>query len=92
MAMEKKTWDEFQSAGLLWFVNRILHIFGWAIVINCEDDGTVSECYPARVPYRGFEPATEEENFEKVARFMRDNAKALYEEAKYVPPKEKETP
>jgi hypothetical protein len=87
MAMEKKTWEEFQKAGLIWFVNRILHFFGWAIVLNCEDDGRIVEVYPARVTFRGFELDVEEQGYEKVACFMRDHAKELYDEVAYKEPK-----
>ena len=52
--MIKKTWKEFQECKLLWWVNRSLHIFGWAIVVEEQEDGTISNCYPARVVYRGF--------------------------------------
>lgn len=86
--INKKTWLEFQNTGLLWFVNRILHVFGWAIVLQVEDDGTISDCYPARSKFRGFDSKTEQRKFEEVARFMRDNAEQLYDEAEY-PPKDK---
>ena len=79
----KKTWAEFQKTGLVWFVNRILHVFGWVIVLNCEADGSIAEVYPARVKYRGFETDAEERGYEKIARFMRDNSEALYDEAEY---------
>lgn len=32
----------------------ILHTFGWAITVEIEDDGTISDAYPARVRFRGF--------------------------------------
>ena len=83
MAISKMSWEDFSKAGLLWFVNRILHVFGWAIVLEIEADGKVFNCYPARVTFRGFEVTDEEKNYEKVARFLRENAKELYDEAKY---------
>ena len=31
--IERKSWEEFRNAGLLWWINMILHTFGWAIDI-----------------------------------------------------------
>ncbi len=33
---------------MLWWVNMILHTFGWAITVKIED-GVITDCYPARV-------------------------------------------
>ena len=35
----KKTWKEFRENGFLWWINMILHTFGWAIVIDIDDNG-----------------------------------------------------
>ena len=35
--LTKKSWNEFREVGLLWFVNRILHLFGWAICVDYDD-------------------------------------------------------
>ena len=32
-----KSWDEFRKAGMLWFVNRMLHLVGWAMVVDVDD-------------------------------------------------------
>jgi len=64
---QKKTWKEFQECKLLWWVNRSLHIFGWAIVVEEQEDGTISNCYPARVAYRGFSKDAEDAGFSKDA-------------------------
>jgi len=76
---EKKTWQEFTDAGFLWFANRILHVFGWAIVVAEEEDSATT-AYPARTDYRGFPEGTEEEGYIKVTRYMRDNVKKLLAE------------
>ena len=34
--VDKRTWDEFRTSGFLWWINQILHTFGWAIVIEVE--------------------------------------------------------
>ena len=78
---ERKSWDEFREAGLLWWINRILHTFGWAIVFEVGKDNAVVEIYPARVQYRGFGRESEEAGFTKVTKFMHDNAKDLLDES-----------
>lgn len=59
----------------------ILHTFGWAIWVTVEDDGSISDVYPARVKYRGFREENNTEGFKKVSKYMRDNAETLLEEA-----------
>lgn len=56
MTTTRKTWKDFEKAGLLWFVNRLLHIIGWVIVF-VEDDktGEIQDVYPARTTMLGFE-------------------------------------
>lgn len=78
--VNEKSWGEFRSSGMLWFVNRILHTFGWAIVLSVEEDGTVSSAYPARVKFRGFDEKTETDGFTKVTRFMCDEAESLMDD------------
>ena len=39
--LEERTWKEFRDIKLLWFVNTILHLFGWAIVYEENDNGEV---------------------------------------------------
>jgi hypothetical protein len=77
-----ETWENFQSAGMLWFINRILHVFGWAIVLEItKSGGVVQKIYPARTKFRGFTVESEAEGFKQVARFMRDSAPNLLKEA-----------
>lgn len=52
--VDKKTWEEFRNSGLLWWINMILHTFGWAIVANINDRKEIINVYPARVKFRGF--------------------------------------
>lgn len=79
--INKKSWKEFRDSGFLWWINMILHTFGWAIVVMVEDDGSISDVYPARVKYRGFREENNTEGFKKVSKYMRDNAETLLEEA-----------
>lgn len=80
--VRKRSWQEFREAGLLWWVNRLLHVFGWAIVVEIEQEtGEVLNAYPARVVFRGFDEGSETEGFEKVTTYMRDNIDELFAEA-----------
>ncbi len=76
-AVEKKTWAEFRSAGLLWWVNRSLHLFGWAICVTVESNGSISETYPARVKFRGFDGESESEGFAKVTQYLAGSCQEL---------------
>ena len=77
---KKHTWSEFRESGLLWFINTILHVFGWAIVLDMEND-EIKSVYPARVRYRGFSPEINDKGYERINKFLLENAKKLYEEA-----------
>lgn len=80
--VSEKGWEEFRQTGLLLIINQILHIFGWAIVIEMVDDDPKNIiAYPARVKFRGFGEASVEKAYRKVSQFMLDNAKELKEEA-----------
>ena len=68
--VERKTWDEFRQAKLLWWINRILHTFGWAVVVEVSAEGKVTEAYPAKVGFRGFSEEAESEGFEEMHKFV----------------------
>ena len=80
--MHLKGWGDFQKTGLLWWINRILHTFGWSIVLEEAEDGTILNAYPARTKWRGFSEKTEEEGYRKIAEYMALNADQLREETK----------
>lgn len=76
--LEEQSWEEFREAGLLWWVNRQLHLLGWALVVDVDQDtGAVKRAYPARTRFRGFDPASEDEGFKKVTAHLRANADRL---------------
>jgi hypothetical protein len=79
--VNKKTWEEFRNSGLLWFINNILHLFGWAIVVEVEEDGSVSNVYPARVKFRGFDEKSNTDGYIKVSRYLKDNINDLLRES-----------
>tara|TARA_R110000772_G_C13310322_1_gene440419 strand:- start:24817 stop:25068 length:252 start_codon:yes stop_codon:yes gene_type:complete len=81
--VNKKTWEEFRSSKMLWVTNRVLHMFGWAIVTEIDmDSGKVFNCYPARVKFRGFTERSETEGFIGLSEYMAENAETLLKEAK----------
>ncbi len=86
----KKAWKEFRATGLVWFINTILHMFGWAIVCDVEpdengkitDDCEVLDVYPARVKFRGFGNESTTNGYIKVSEYMVKESSKLLEEAK----------
>ena len=79
--IDQRTWKEFQEAGLLWWINRILHTFGWAIVFVVEGSGEISDVYPARVKFRGFDAKDEEAGFIALTKRIAADMPELLEEA-----------
>lgn len=79
--IDVRSWKEFREAGLLWWVNRSLHLFGWAIVVSLDEAGEVLEVKPCRVPYRGFDRADEEDGFRMVSGYLAAAAPTLLAEA-----------
>ena len=80
--IDKKTWNEFRTSGMLWFVNTILHAFGWAIVLAIDDNGEVAECYPARVKFRGFSEEVNTKGYIALSEYLKKNIDDITEEAK----------
>lgn len=79
--MEKKTWTEFKESGLLWWINMILHTFGWAIVLEIDKDTKeLLDVYPARVKFRGFSEQCNTNGYQSISRYMAENAKELEKE------------
>ena len=78
--VHRRSWRTFRNVGLLWWVNRLLHLFGWAIVYEF-DKGKITEVYPARCKFRGFSADVEEKHFRKLTKHLRDMAGTLLKEA-----------
>ena len=78
--VQKKSWKEFRDSGFLWWINMILHTFGWAICVDV-DNGEIVNAYPARVKYRGFDVKNNTAGYIKVSKFMNENADVLIEES-----------
>lgn len=74
------SWQEFRDSGLLWFINMILHTFGWAICVEI-DNFKVIAVYPKRVIYRGFSQQSNSDGYLKVTKYLKDNIDELLNEA-----------
>lgn len=83
--IKRKTWEEFRFSGLLWWINMILHTFGWAIVFETNTEtGKVVDVYPARVKFRGFNDEENNTGYIKVSEYMVKNAHELKKEVKEI--------
>jgi hypothetical protein len=78
--VEKKSWDEFRETGLLWWINMILHTFGWSIVYEVEYEQII-DVYPARVKYRGFKEQVNDKGYENISKYLKENIDELLKEA-----------
>ena len=78
----KKTWKEFREVGLLFITNQFLHIFGYALVYDLDDNGELRGVYPARVKFRGFGEEQIEEGYKRISKYMKDNADELEKESR----------
>ncbi len=79
--IDERSWEEFRSAGLIWWINRGLHLFGWAIVYELkEDSDEVVRVYPARCRWRGFIREEEQEGFQKLSLHLKDRIDQLVQD------------
>lgn len=91
MSVQESTWNDFQDLGLLWWVNRGLHVFGWAILFEQNlETGEVLRVYPARVEWRPFGPDHEAEGFRKIRRAIVEEASSIVEGAGFKTPNAQE--
>ena len=74
---EEKTWLDLQKTGLIMFINTFLHIFGWCIILEAEDDGTFKRAYPARTKWRGFSSDSMDRAYKKITNEMKENIDQL---------------
>ena len=66
-------------------VNKLLHIFGWSIMVYADDEvRKIYNIFPVRTAYRGFKESSSEdiENYVKISQWMKDNAEELLDEAR----------
>ena len=79
--VSKKSWEEFKESGILWFVNMIIHTFGYAIVYEYDDNNIISSVYPARVKFRGFSEQINQNGYIKISKYIKKNSETLYDES-----------
>jgi len=84
--MNKETnnlWNTFRQTGLLWWVNRSLHLFGWTLMLEIENDESkkIINAYPIRTKFRGFSEQNEEKGFITLSKYIMQNATELEKEA-----------
>lgn len=81
--LKEKGWLEFRNTGLLWFINSILHLFGWCIAIDIDSaTGEFLKAYPARTMFRGFASGDNSDGYVKVSEYLKQNIDEICEEAK----------
>lgn len=78
--IKKKEWSEFRKTGLLVFVNSFLHIFGWCIVLEIDEDQII-DVYPARTGFRGFDTDTTSKSYISLSNYIKDNIDDIVKEA-----------
>jgi acyl carrier protein len=66
----EESWDKLREHGLFRFINLFLHIFGWAIQMEMDDDGKIERVYPIRCKYDGFSEG-DEKMMRKIGTFMK---------------------
>lgn len=81
--IERKTWKEFSDSGFVWWINMILHTFGWCIALKCGEDGKIIDAYPARTSFRGFSEKINTEGYEKVTEDIYNNIDNLRYDANH---------
>jgi len=77
--IEIKTCRDFQNTGLLLLINQILHVFGWAIVIQI--DGKKQTMHPARVKFRGFDSNSVTQSYVNISKYIKSECNNLLNEA-----------
>lgn len=71
---ELKDANEFIESKWLWWINRILHTFGWVIVGHYNDKEEFTHFSVRKnTPYRGFNEDAEEQGYEKTAKWLENN-------------------
>lgn len=76
---KKISWNEFRDTGMLWFINRIIQVFGLSIMVSVDDDtGEVVSVFPVRTVARGFNEEVEDTGYLRVQKYLADNSANLF--------------
>jgi len=78
--MSEVDFEEFRKTGLLLLLNQFLHIFGFALVAEYDDNNLFSRIYIARVASRGFGEDATSKAYISVSEYMVNSAKELLKE------------
>ena len=79
--VHRRSWGEFRASGLLWWINSMLHLWGWALVIEMAEDGkTISNVYPAHCKFRGFSEEHNDQGYRRLTHHARDNISRMLED------------
>ena len=67
-----QTWEAFRASGLGWFINRMLHIFGWVIVFELEPHSKkIINVLPARTTLLGFTEEDDETGHNQLKEYLK---------------------
>ena len=69
---EQEQWQEFMNSGLFWWINMLLHTFGWSIFIESDKDN-ILKVYPKRCDFRGFPVESNTDGYKKLQKYLKDN-------------------
>jgi len=69
--IKEQSWETFRDSGLLWFVNRTLHIFGWSIIIVVRENESIARVYPAKTSFKDFSAVSNMRGFKRMKKLMK---------------------
>ncbi len=69
-APSAESWETFRQTGMLWMVNRTLHIFGWSIVVEYDDNDKPLRAYPAQTEWKGFPRNVDDANYDRIDNWL----------------------
>ena len=82
---DKNEWTKFRERGLLFITNQFLHIFGYALVYEFDENDTKCEhvigVHPERVPFRGFSQKCTSDGYQKIDKYLEEYGHEIYEES-----------
>ena len=74
--IDECNWKEFRETGLLWWINRQLHLFGWSICVEV-DQGKITRVFPAKNECRGFSQEIETMGFAMLSSYLSEISEDL---------------
>lgn len=82
---QKKVAEEFRESKWLWWINRILHTFGWVIVYHYDDITNELQYISVakNIEFRGFGSESDDIGYEYVGKWLENNIKEANEKAKF---------